>query len=219
VVALDQRGVTAVLFYLLAYGAATVGAFGIVYLVRERSAEGSVVGEATALSQWAGLGRTHPVLALTFTAFLLSFAGIPLTAGFIGKFAVFSAAVAGGAWPLAVVGVLASAAAAFFYVRVIVLMFFAGARDVEAVPVPGGSAVPALALDDTDGLGATGAVVESGTVATVLALPQRTTTTVVVRAEGFALVAVTLCAVLTVVLGVFPGPVLDLIDGVARFLP
>jgi len=56
-------------------------------------------------------------------------------------------------------------------------------------------------------------------VATVLALPQRTTTTVVVRAEGFALVAVTLCAVLTVVLGVFPGPVLDLIDGVARFLP
>jgi NADH-quinone oxidoreductase subunit N len=83
-----------------------------------------VVGEATALSQWAGLGRTHPVLALTFTAFLLSFAGIPLTAGFIGKFAVFSAAVAGGAWPLAVVGVLASAAAAFFYVRVIVLMYF-----------------------------------------------------------------------------------------------
>jgi len=219
VVALDHRGITAVLFYLLAYGAATVGAFAIVYLVRERSAEGSVVGEATALSQWAGLGRTHPVLALTFTAFLLSFAGIPLTAGFIGKFAVFSAAVAGGAWPLAVVGVLASAAAAFFYVRVIVLMFFAAGNDVEAVAVPGGSAVPILASDDRDGLGAAGAVVEPGAVATVLALTQRTTTTVVVRAEGFALVAVTLCAVLTVVLGVFPGPVLDLIDGVARFLP
>jgi len=73
------------------------------------------------------MGRRHPGLALAFTLFLLSFAGIPLTAGFIGKFEVFTAAVDGGhAW-LAVVGVVASAAAVFFYVRLVVLMFFTDA--------------------------------------------------------------------------------------------
>ena len=74
---------------------------------------------------WAARTRCS---RLTFALFLLSFAGIPLTAGFVGKFAVFSAAVEGGAWPLALIGVLASAVAAFFYVRIIVLMFFTRAR-------------------------------------------------------------------------------------------
>jgi NADH-quinone oxidoreductase subunit N len=64
------------------------------------------------------------LVAGVFAFFLLAFAGIPLTSGFIGKFAVFQAAIAGGALPLVIVGVLASAIAAFFYVRVIVLMFF-----------------------------------------------------------------------------------------------
>lgn len=259
VVALVQSGITAVLFYLLAYGAATVGAFGIVSLVRERGAvrsaagtdagvgaaarvpalaaagsasagtgasagtaasaaagasagstadvvgtgrgadgaagpdgeeppveaEGPILGEATHLSQWAGLGRTNPVLATTFALFLLSFAGIPLTAGFTGKFAVFSAAVEGDAWPLAVVGVLASAAAAFFYVRIIVLMFFTSPH--------GGP------RDDADDEARPGAVV--------------------VASQGFAVVAIGACAVLTVLLGVLPGPVLDAIAGVAQLLP
>src|SRR5688572_28049847 len=109
---------------MLVYGAATIGALGIVWLVRERASgrDGSdgagghypILGEATHLSQWAGLGRTHPLLSLTFGLFLLSFAGIPLTAGFAGKFSVFSAAVEAGAWPLALIGVLASSAAVFF---------------------------------------------------------------------------------------------------------
>lgn len=260
VVALTESGITAVLFYLLAYGAATIGAFGIVSLVRERGsvraaqservpllvaagaapagatalasaptvgstadvagtggpvdaadearelertepgadgsepveaegadpveAEGPVLGEATHLSQWAGLGRTNPVLATTFALFLLSFAGIPLTAGFTGKFAVFSAAVDGGAWPLAVVGVLASAAAAFFYVRIIVLMFFTS---------------PHGGPQDGDDEARPGAVV--------------------VGSQGLAIVSIGLCAVLTVALGVFPGPVLDAIAGVAQLLP
>ncbi|MDO8105785.1 NADH-quinone oxidoreductase subunit NuoN [Isoptericola sp. b441] len=126
VVALQQSGVSGVLFYLVAYGLATVGAFGIVTLVREvnEGPGGATVAEATALTQWTGLGRRHPLLAVTFTLFLLSFAGIPLTAGFIGKYAVFSAVVAGGQAWLAVLGVLASAAAVFFYVWIVVLMFF-----------------------------------------------------------------------------------------------
>ncbi|QCB92862.1 NADH-quinone oxidoreductase subunit NuoN [Cellulomonas shaoxiangyii] len=234
VVALDQSGVTGVLFYLLAYGATTVGAFGLVTLVRERGAgdvdgEPAVLGEATRLSQWAGLGRSHPVLAVTFTLFLLSFAGIPLTAGFTGKFAVFTAAVEGGAWPLALVGVLSSVAAAFFYVRIIVLMFFteaAGADDGgSARPVPaavGGGATAAGAADGTaDGPAdpAPVAATEAAPAAVATAqAPERAGTTVV-AGEGLTLVAVGVCAVLTVVLGVAPQPVLDAIGSVAVLLP
>ncbi len=94
------------------------------------SAPAVFLGEATHLTEWTGLGRRSPWLAAAFTLFLLSMAGIPLTAGFIAKFAAFSAAIAGGVWVLAVVGVAASAIAVFFYARIIVLMFF-------TAPVPG----------------------------------------------------------------------------------
>ncbi|MCC9306761.1 NADH-quinone oxidoreductase subunit NuoN [Kitasatospora sp. RB6PN24] len=128
VIATNRQGIAAVLFYLLAYALVTLGAFAAVTLVRDSR------GEATHLSSWAGLGRRSPLLAAVFALFLLSFAGIPLTAGFTGKFAVFQAAAAGGAIPLVIVGVLSSAVAAFFYIRVIVLMFFSD-------PQPNGPAV------------------------------------------------------------------------------
>jgi NADH-quinone oxidoreductase subunit N len=137
VLAMDRTGIAGVLFYLAAYGFTTIGAFALVTLVRDSSEEGGVGGEATHLSQWAGLGKRHPVTAGVFTLFLLAFAGIPLTSGFMGKYAVFSAAVANGAWVLALVGVLSSAIAAFFYVRVIVLMYFSeptGSHAVVAAP-------------------------------------------------------------------------------------
>jgi NADH-quinone oxidoreductase subunit N len=127
----EVLGVSSVLFYLLAYGFITIGAFAVVTLVRDAG------GEATHLSQWAGLARRSPLVAWTFTLFLAAFAGIPLTSGFTGKFAVFSAAIAGDAAPLAVVGVVMSAIAAFFYFRVVVLMFFsAPAPDGPSVAVP-----------------------------------------------------------------------------------
>jgi len=118
IVATSKAGLAATLFYLLAYAFATVAAFAIVTLVRDST------GEATHLSQWAGLGRRSPLVAGAFALLLLAFAGIPLTSGFTSKFVVFSAAASAGATPLVVVGVLSSAIAAFFYVRVIVLMFF-----------------------------------------------------------------------------------------------
>ncbi|WP_084105143.1 NADH-quinone oxidoreductase subunit NuoN [Demequina sp. NBRC 110056] len=118
-----EEAVAALPFYLLAYGLATIGAFAVVSQVRERSEDGAVGAEAVRLGQWAGLGKRSPLLAGAMALFLLSFAGIPLTAGFIGKFEVFSAAVAGGGWPLVLIGVIASAVAAFFYVRLVVLMF------------------------------------------------------------------------------------------------
>ena len=118
VVATSAAGLSGTMVYLLAYGIATIGAFAIVTLVRDST------GEATHLSQWAGLGKRSPWVASAFALFLLAFAGIPLTSGFTGKFAVFSAGIAGGATPIVIIGVVASAVAAFFYVRVIVLMFF-----------------------------------------------------------------------------------------------
>jgi NADH-quinone oxidoreductase subunit N len=129
-IALTEAGLSGTMFYLLAYGFTTLAAFGVVTLVRDAD------GEATHLSQWAGLGRRNPLLAAAFSLFMLSFAGIPLTAGFIGKFAVFTAAVDGGATPLAVAGVLGSAVAVFFYIRIVMVLFFS-TRTPEADRVHG----------------------------------------------------------------------------------
>ena len=118
IIATSQDAISGSLFYLATYGVTTVGTFAVVSIVRDAT------GEATHLGAWAGLGKKSPLLAGIFSLFLLALAGIPLTAGFIGKFAVFSAAAESGAGPLVILAVLASAVAAFFYMRVIVLMFF-----------------------------------------------------------------------------------------------
>lgn len=110
--------VDAVLFYLAAYALATLGAFAIVMMVRKAG------GEANNMAAWTGLGRRHPFIGALMTLFMLSFAGIPLTGGFIGKLQVFLAGWAGGyAW-LVLVAVFMSLVAAFFYLRLIVVMFF-----------------------------------------------------------------------------------------------
>ncbi|MFF4231584.1 NADH-quinone oxidoreductase subunit NuoN [Streptomyces sp. NPDC001820] len=133
VIATTPDGISSVMFYLAAYSFVTIGAFAVVTLVRDAG------GEATHLSKWAGLGRRSPLVAAVFAVFLLAFAGIPLTSGFTGKFAVFKAAAEGGAGALVVVGVISSAIAAFFYIRVIVLMFFSEPKaegPTVAVPSP-----------------------------------------------------------------------------------
>ncbi|MEN9710414.1 MAG: hypothetical protein RL441_406 [Actinomycetota bacterium] len=156
----SAAGLSATLFYLLAYAFTTLGTFGIVSIVRDAS------GEANSLNQFAGLGKRSPLVAGTFALFLLALAGIPLTSGFTGKFAVFAAAYDAGAAPLVVLAVIASAIAAFFYVRVIVLMFFTEPQGEEVSIV-----VPSL----------------------------------------FTQIGLTIVAAATVVLGVVPQPVLDLV--------
>jgi len=131
VLALNQSGITASLFYLASYGLTTLGAFALVSLVRDSA------GEVTDLNRWVGLAKRSPLIATIFSLFLLSFAGIPLTAGFIGKFTIFSAAYENGNIAVVVVGVLSSAIAAFFYIRVIVMMFFADPEsDSVSVVIP-----------------------------------------------------------------------------------
>jgi NADH-quinone oxidoreductase subunit N len=131
VVALNKDGLAASLFYLMAYGLNTLAAFGIIGLVRDAT------GEVTDLNRWVGLGKKSPLVGSVFAFLLLSFAGIPLTSGFIGKFAIFSAAYQTGNITLVVTGVLASAVAAFFYIRVIIMVFFTDpVNDSVSVIIP-----------------------------------------------------------------------------------
>jgi len=167
VIALNKAGLDATIFYLFAYGIVTVGAFGVVTLVRDSA------GEVTDLNRWKGLGKRSPFAAASFALFLLAFAGIPLTSGFIGKFSIFSAAYESGAKGVVIAGVLSSAIAAFFYIRVIVLMFFSDP-------------------------------VEDGTSVEIPSILTRAT--------------IVFAVIVTVLLGVYPTPLLDFITDIASFI-
>ena len=125
VVAGGALGNGSVLFYLLVYTFTTAGAFGTIVLL-ERAGH-----EAVRIDDFGGLAARHPLLALTLAVFLLSLIGIPPTAGFVGKFYLFGAAVKSGYVWLAVIGVLNSAAAAYYYLRLIVYMYM---REPEGAP-------------------------------------------------------------------------------------
>ncbi|MEH6819892.1 MAG: NADH-quinone oxidoreductase subunit NuoN [Dietzia psychralcaliphila] len=186
-------GLTAMLFYLAAYAVSTVGVFAVAGLVRD--AEGAEISD---LRAWSGLGRRQPLVAGAFAVLLLALAGIPLTSGFIAKFAVFSAAVAGGAVTLVLIGVLTSAIAASFYVRVIVVMFF---RDADA----GGSSVGGSGVGGSGSGGAGSGGADAGGSAVAFAR------------QPVTLAVVGVAAVVTVVLGIAPQPLLDLAEAASTF--
>lgn len=121
----ELGSVGSVLFYMAAYGLSTLGAFGLISMVRKAG------GESTALASWSGIGRRSPLIGGLMVLFLLSFAGIPLTAGFVGKLVAFTAAWKGGyAW-LVALAIGFSLIAAFFYLRFVVVMFFKDGEDDE----------------------------------------------------------------------------------------
>jgi NADH-quinone oxidoreductase subunit N len=165
----EITSVQAVLFYLAAYSFATVGAFAVVTVVRDAG------GEASRFASWAGLGRRAPLVAGLFGLLLLSMAGIPLTAGFIGKWSVFTVALSAGAWPVVLVAIVSSIVAVFFYVRFILLMFF---------------------TDTTPGVEPAAVTIPS----------PLTSVTIAASVLG------------TVLLGVVPGPVLDLLADAGSFI-
>ena len=167
VIAASPAGLAGSIFYVIAYSFTTIGVFAIISMVRGKN------GEATHLSKWAGLGRTSPFIASLFAIFMLALAGIPLTSGFIGKFSVFTAAMSAGDNWLVIIAVVASLVAAFFYMRVVVLMFFSEPTEATAT-------------------------VEIPSVFTTIAL-----------AAG---------ATVTVLLGIFPQPLLDLILNAGVFV-
>lgn len=127
----SAAGVAAVMFYLVAYTLMNLGAFVVVTHL------GNQGERYVEIEDYAGLGYRSPVLAGCLTIFLLSLIGIPLTAGFLGKFYVFRAALAADLIGLTVLGVLNSAIAAYYYLRVLVAMYMsAPTRDVPLEPVP-----------------------------------------------------------------------------------
>jgi len=128
-VAGNDVGKAAILFYLAAYALTNLGAFGVIALLgtRERANDD--------LRDYAGLFKSHPALAVLMTFFLLSLGGFPPTAGFIAKWYVFSAAIGSGYYGLAIIGVLSSVVSVFFYLRIVVMMFMTD-RDARPVPAP-----------------------------------------------------------------------------------
>jgi NADH-quinone oxidoreductase subunit N len=117
VVAGTQRGVTATLIYLLVYSFMQLGAFAVIVLLRRQD----VVGDE--LKDFSGLHFRNPFAAFAMLLFMLSLGGIPPTAGFMGKFWLFSAAIDAGYYWLALIGVLNSAVSLYYYIRVVVFMY------------------------------------------------------------------------------------------------
>jgi NADH-quinone oxidoreductase subunit N len=133
-----QAGMSSALFYLVAYAATVIGAFGVVMLVSTVRGD-----ERTEIRSYAGLARRSPFLAGLMTLFLFSLAGIPPTAGFIAKVSVFSAALSAGHWELALIGVIASVIAAGFYLRVVVVMYM---QEPATEAEPDRSLLPSIAV-------------------------------------------------------------------------
>ncbi|MBA3913558.1 MAG: NADH-quinone oxidoreductase subunit N [Acidobacteriales bacterium] len=131
--ALPDNGIPAVMFYTASYAAMNVGAFAVV-------SHFANAGERyVTLEDYAGLGKRSPLLAATLTIFLLSLIGIPVTGGFFAKFYVFSAALQANLVWLVIIGVINSAVGAYYYLRIIVMMYMKDAReDVPVTPIPAG---------------------------------------------------------------------------------
>ncbi|MGH8931261.1 MAG: NADH-quinone oxidoreductase subunit N [Egibacteraceae bacterium] len=150
--ATSRDGVSSSLLYLLIYAFMSIGSFGVLALLERRS------HKAMALDDLAGLGQRDPLPAALFALFLLALAGVPGTAGFIAKLAVFRAGIEAGLWPLVVVAVISSFIAAFFYIRVIVAMFMVPPLSETREP-----------LEPTPGM--TGGILVSAAAVILLGLP------------------------------------------------
>lgn len=145
--AAGSLAVEAVTFYLVAYFVTTLGAFGIVAVLSGRE------GDADAMADYRALFWRRPGIACVFTAMLVSLAGIPLTAGFVGKFLIITAGVGSALWALVLILVLNSAIGLFYYLRIIVTMFSqpsAGHLATTPAPLPaythGGAMVLAVLM-------------------------------------------------------------------------
>ena len=135
-----SAAVTSVMFYLLTYAVMNIGAFAVVQLIA-RSGD-----RRTSVEDYSGIGFESPVLSFALSLFLLSLLGMPLTGGFIGKVMVFGAAIDQGYYVLVVIGVLNTAVSAYYYLRLIIVMFFGERITAWTAPRIPASAAVALAL-------------------------------------------------------------------------
>jgi NADH-quinone oxidoreductase subunit N len=140
VLAANKVGVQGVAFYFFAYAFMNMGAFGLVVYLRRRDVVGDDIDDFT------GLAQTNPLAALIMVVFLLSLAGIPPTAGFVGKFLLFSAAIKSGFYWLVVIAALNSVIALYYYFRIAKVMYMQNPYPSLSGPVPGRGLVMALVV-------------------------------------------------------------------------
>ena len=203
--AATTRGVSASLYYLFAYTFMTIGSFAVV-TVLGREGDGD-----HDLTRYRGLARRQPVLALSFAVLLLAQAGVPFTTGLWAKLQVVLATISAGAVPLAVIAMVTAAIAAFFYLRVAVLMYAPTADDggqppaARTAPEAGSSpwASPGAVSGTISTLNAEILLADEAPTATSEETPS------VVPVPALTAVAIGLCLAVTVVFGVWPAPLLD----------
>jgi NADH-quinone oxidoreductase subunit N len=201
-------GIAGSLFYLFAYTFLIVGSFTVVTLVG-RKGDGR-----HSLDDYRGLAASRPGLAFAFTVFLLAQAGVPFTSGFLAKFTVIAAAVQSRSYALAIIAMTAAVVAAFFYLRLIVVMYMA-APPQDAGAAEAGAAEAGAAGDGGDGTPseATGDGTEAVAVATVTDVEAK------VPIPVTAGVVLAICLVVTIGAGLLPEPFLDFARHATVFQP
>jgi len=196
--AATDQGIAGSLFYLLAYTFMILGSFAIVTIVGRR-------GDGRHnLDDYRGLARNRPGLALGLTVFLLAQAGVPFTSGFLAKFGVIAAAVESRSYAIAVIAMVAAVIAAFFYLRVIVVMYMSGDPGDEASPEP------------ADDLAAVGDGVTATATATTVAVTDVRSRVEIPLGAG---IVVALCLAFTIGAGLLPEPFLDLARHATLLMP
>ena len=213
--AATPRGVSAALYYLFAYTFLTIGSFAVITVM---SHEGDTGHQIT---DYRGLARRQPVLALSFAVLLLGQAGVPFTTGFLAKFGVVGATVATHAYALAVIAMVSAAIAVFFYLRVTVAMYSpvgSVADPVGAGPATEGTSDRGRGGEATDvspGGGSNADGSDTGEAVTSLSVLTDAPPSDAVSRRGavpvplLTWVAIGLCVGFTVVFGIVPGPILD----------
>jgi len=209
-----SRGVSASLYYLVAYMFMTIGSFAIV-TVLGRKGDGD-----HDLTRYRGLAQRQPLLALSFAILLLAQAGAPFTTGLWAKLQVVLAAVSGGSVPLAVIAMVTAAIAAFFYLRVAVLMYVSGApgEGGDEAGAPSKRTQRPQRTDAGAQIGWASPEGVSGTITTLnaellmtgeVAPASGEETPSAVRVPFLTSVAIAVCVVVTVLFGIVPAPLLD----------
>jgi NADH-quinone oxidoreductase subunit N len=194
-VAAGAEGLRAVTFYLVAYFAATLGAFAVIAEVSTRERDADSVGD------FKGLAASRPGLAAALTAMLLSLAGLPLTAGFIGKFLILRAGSGAELWVLAVILVVNSTISIFYYLKIVSSMFrgFTSAHEEAGATGSTGSGVHGAGGGMSAGQGVRGAAIA--------------------RTPFIAALALAVLVLTVVALGVYPSPLLGFIGSFTGFSP
>ena len=203
-----QAALQGLLIYLACYAVMNLGAFGVVLAIERRD------GLGTTLDDFAGLGRRRPGLAALMALFMFALAGVPATAGFIGKWYVFYAAVIGSHVELAIIGVLASLVGMYYYLRVVWAIYFSEPATAPLVVLADEPATPQAGQPSGEPLSRATTTPGGVAVAEPAITPATTTVTKVVPADRAPLhpaagVGLALAAILTLVLGIVPMLLVD----------